>query len=150
MKKRSIHLLLLILLSFCSWSSLHATIRYVKQGGAGDGSSWTNASGDLQAMINASGAGDQVWVAAGTYKPTSGSNRTISFVMKNGVAIYGGFPNTGNPGMGNRNWATHVTTLSGNIGTGSNADNSYHVINNSGLNNTAVLDGFNVTGEFRL
>ncbi|MBL7792681.1 MAG: T9SS type A sorting domain-containing protein [Saprospiraceae bacterium] len=146
MKKRSIHLLLLILLSFCSWGSLHATIRYVKQGGAGDGSSWTNASGDLQAMINASGAGDQVWVAAGTYKPTSGSNRTISFVMKNGVAIYGGFPNTGNPGLGNRNWATHVTTLSGNIGTISFADNSYHVINNSGLNNTAVLDGFTVSG----
>ncbi|MCO6488828.1 MAG: hypothetical protein J5I98_10440, partial [Phaeodactylibacter sp.] len=45
-------------------NNLHATIRYVKPGGSGtaDGSSWGNASGDLQAMINASGPGDQVWV----------------------------------------------------------------------------------------
>ena len=43
-------------------------IRYVKAGGTGSGSSWTNASGDLQAMINASGV-TEVWVAGGTFKP---------------------------------------------------------------------------------
>ncbi|QKZ12737.1 hypothetical protein [Spirosoma sp. KUDC1026] len=36
------------------------TIRYVKAGATGTGTSWSNASGDLQAMINASTAGDQV------------------------------------------------------------------------------------------
>lgn len=35
-----------------------STIRYVKAGASGTGASWTTASGDLQAMINASGAGD--------------------------------------------------------------------------------------------
>ncbi len=139
MKKRYIHLLLLMILSFCSWGSLHATIRYVKQHGGGEGTSWEDASDDLQAMINASSPGDQVWVAAGTYKPTTDSDRYISFAMKNGVAIYGGFPNTGNPGMGNRNWGTHVTTLSGE-------DYYFYVINNNNLNSTAVLDGFTITG----
>ena len=38
------------------------TIRYVKPTatGTGDGLSWTNASGNLQAMITASAANDQV------------------------------------------------------------------------------------------
>ncbi|MCB9297949.1 MAG: hypothetical protein H6559_33220 [Lewinellaceae bacterium] len=36
-------------------------------------------------MINASASGDQVWVAAGTYKPTTGTDRTISFSLKNGT-----------------------------------------------------------------
>ncbi|MDR1737566.1 MAG: hypothetical protein LBR66_01925, partial [Candidatus Symbiothrix sp.] len=47
------------------------TVRYVTSTvqGTGDGSSWENASNDLQAMINASDAGDTVHVAAGTYKP---------------------------------------------------------------------------------
>lgn len=49
---------------------IHAqTIRYVKPtaSGLGDGSSWANASNDIQATINASGFNTQIWVAAGTY-----------------------------------------------------------------------------------
>ncbi len=115
--------------------NLTAAVRYVKQGGTGNGSTWGNASGDLQAMINASGAGDQVWVAAGTY-----SNGL--FVMKNGVEILGGFPNTGNPGLGARNWIAHVTTLSG----GSNVIRNVFTIG-SPLIGTAVLDGFTITGS---
>jgi hypothetical protein len=114
--------------------NLTAAVRYVRQGGTGNGSTWGNASGDLQAMIDASGAGDQVWVAAGTY-----SNG--HFVMKNGVEILGGFPNTGNPGLGNRNWIAHVTTLSG----GSNVISNVFTIG-SPLTGTAVLDGFTITG----
>ena len=85
--------------------NLTAAVRYVKQGGTGNGSTWGNASGDLQAMINASGAGDQVWVAQGTYN-------NGSFVMKNGVEILGGFPNTGNPGLGvSPGWMTGLGVL---------------------------------------
>ena len=49
------------------------TIRYVKPtvSGSGDGSSWANASNNLQSMINNSASNDQVWVAAGTYKPNA-------------------------------------------------------------------------------
>ena len=48
------------------------TFRYVKPvaTGTGDGATWADASADLQGMINASASGDEVWVAAGTYKPT--------------------------------------------------------------------------------
>lgn len=55
---------------FCFITSAFAqTIHYhyVKTIATGDGtgSSWDNASGDLQEMINASASGDQIWVAAG-------------------------------------------------------------------------------------
>jgi hypothetical protein len=46
-----------------------------------------------------------------------------------------------------RDWMMHVTVLSGDIGVPNNStDNTYHVFYNSGLNSTAVLDGFTITG----
>ncbi|MCB9297152.1 MAG: hypothetical protein H6559_29120 [Lewinellaceae bacterium] len=46
-----------------------------------------------------------------------------------------------------RDWAVYETTLSGDIDNdGTLANNSYHVIFNNNLNNTAVLDGFTVSG----
>ena len=78
-------------------------IRYVKPTatGTGDGSSWDNASGDLQKMIdeladnNVSQQAGEVWVAAGTYKPQSqlisGMNYSASFRMRDGISVYGGF-----------------------------------------------------------
>jgi hypothetical protein len=95
-------------------------------------------------MINASTAGDEVWVAAGTYKPTTTTDRNISFSMKNGVGIYGGFNGTETQ-LSQRNWWTNVTTLSGDIGiSGNNSDNSYSVIVNEGIS-SAIFDGFTVT-----
>jgi len=116
--------------------------------GANNGSSWTDAFTDLQtALSNFCSSVTEVWVAAGTYKPTTGTDRNISFVMKNGVGIYGGFNGTETL-LSQRNWVNNVTTLSGDIGmVGDNSDNSYHVIfnNNNGLDNSALLDGFTVT-----
>jgi hypothetical protein len=125
-------------------------IRYVRQGGAGtgNGNSWVNASADLQSQIDVAGA-QQVWVAQGTYKPGGDTNtdRFVSFSMKNGVRIYGGFATTGTPALTDRNPASFPVVLSGDIGTlGDNSDNSYHVIRNSNLDATAVLDGFVITG----
>lgn len=78
-------------------------IRYVRQGATGDGSSWDNASGDLQKMIDElaeitpSQAGE-VWVAAGTYTPQSqlisGTAYSASFRMRDGISVYGGFAGT--------------------------------------------------------
>jgi predicted outer membrane repeat protein len=146
--------ILLVLLSGAGLLAQAQTIRYVKprHSGDGSGSSWANASGNLQVMINASAANDQVWVAAGTYKPTSGNNRTISFTMKEGVSIYGGF--TGSETSLSQRPAINLTTrstttLSGDIDNSpvDNSGNSYNVISNrSGLTNNAVLDGFVITG----
>ncbi|KAB7731119.1 hypothetical protein F5984_09920 [Rudanella paleaurantiibacter] len=146
--------LLIILLFGIPLTGQAQTIRYVKAtaSGNGSGSSWANASGDLQAMINASSANDQVWVAAGVYKPTSSTNPGVSFSMKDGVKIYGGFVGNEqtfaarpqiNPVLGQPS----STTLSGDIdGDGTLANNSYHVIKNSRISRTAILDGFVITG----
>ncbi len=79
-------------------------IRYVKQGGTGDGTSWANASGNLQQMINNLADNNpqnmpgEVWVAAGTYAPQSqvisGTSYSASFRMRDGISVYGGFAGT--------------------------------------------------------
>lgn len=78
-------------------------IRYVKSvaTGTGDGSSWENASGNLQNMIdelaknNPQNLPGEVWVAAGTYVPQvqviSGTTYSASFLMRDGISVYGGF-----------------------------------------------------------
>jgi parallel beta-helix repeat protein len=114
--------------------------------GTGDGSSWGDAYTDLQLALNAAYSGDEVWVAAGTYRPSSGNDRTATFQMESGVALYGGFSG-GERVRERRDWKAYVTILSGDIGTaGDNSDNSYHVVTGSEADETAVLDGFTVTG----
>jgi predicted outer membrane repeat protein len=123
-----------------------STIRYVKQGGTGNCDSW-GAACELRVALPAAQAGDQIWVAEGVYKPTTGTDRTATFQIKSEVAIYGGFPPTGAPGWGDRDWEDYPTVLSGDIGTeGNTDDNVYHVVTGSGTDGTAVLDGFTITG----
>lgn len=122
-------------------------IHYVKWNASGlnNGTSWANAYTDLQSALAAASSGDEIWVAAGTYKPTTGTDRTASFTLKNGVAIYGGFAGT-ETARTQHNPVTNVTILSGEIGAAGVEDNSYHVVNGGGTNDTAILDGFTITG----
>jgi predicted outer membrane repeat protein len=114
--------------------------------GANDGSSWANAYTDLQDALADAAGGDEIWIAEGVYKPTSGTDRTATFSLASGVEIYGGF--AGNEAYQyERDWRAHPTVLSGDIGTvGNSADNSYHVVSGSGVNSTAVLDGVIIVG----
>lgn len=123
------------------------TILYVKPiaSGTADGSSWGNASGDLQAMIDAAGPNTQIWVAEGTYKPTTGTDRSISFSMKNGVTLVSGFSGV-ETSISQRHTGLYKAILSGQIGDpNTDSDNSYHVIKNYDLDSTAVLDGFTIS-----
>lgn len=59
---------------------------------------WATSTTNLQGAIDASGTGNQGWVATATYKPSGNAktNHGISFAMKNEVAFYGGFAATSN------------------------------------------------------
>jgi len=86
----------------------------------------------------------EIWVAAGTYLPTTGTDRTKSFQLVPSVALYGGF--VGNElARAERNIAFNVTTLSGEIGTPDWSDNSLHVVSGA---TGATLDGFTITGGY--
>lgn len=108
---------------------------YVKLGatGASDGTSWTDAYTDFQTAINAAINGDSIFVAQATYLPASGT----SFVMKEGVKIFGGFVGT-ETAFNQRNLANKAI-LQGN---GSRVITN----DNNGLTAAAVLDGFIATG----
>jgi predicted outer membrane repeat protein len=114
---------------------------------SGDCLSWATAC-DLQTALGLAGSGNAIYVGAGTYYPTTTSDRSISFQMESGVTILGGFPAAGGI-ITERNWLTNVTTLSANIGDPAlETDNSYHVVKNEGIASTAVLDGFVITGGY--
>jgi len=119
----------------------------IDAGGAADGTSWTDAYTDLKQAITAAMAGDEIWVADGTYTPTTGTARNTAFALKNDVAIYGGFAG-GESSVTQRDWVANVTILSGDIGTvGDDSDNSHTIINNgfNNANSSAILDGFTIT-----
>ena len=128
---------------------------YVKAGATapGNGGSWGTAFPSLQTALattqNALPAvkgSYEIWVAGGTYTPTTGTDRSASFNLVNGVGVYGGFDGT-ESARSQRDWVTNLTTLSGDIGTtGVSTDNSYHVVYGSGLDNSTVLDGFTISG----
>ena len=130
-------------------------IVYVDVDATGDntGTSWVDAFNDLQDGLEAASAGDEIWVAEGTYFPSVLSEpddpRTAHFKLKNEVAVYGGF--IGNESsFEQRDWEVNRTTLSGDIGIADDdADNSYHVFFHNDdyvLDQTAILDGFVVKG----
>jgi predicted outer membrane repeat protein len=114
--------------------------------------SWENAC-TLQRALTHLVPGMEIWVAEGTYKPTTGSDRAASFLLNLGVEVYGGFPNSGNPLFTERNPTAYPTILSGDLLGNDNsnvqyeeparADNSYHVVSVMG---NILLDGLIITG----
>ena len=111
----------------CLFTTLAAaqTIRYVKPvaTGTGDGSSWTNAASNLQRTIDRSAPDDQVWVAAGLYKPTRippgldpTNDRKKTFFFSNGVKVFGGFDGTETAPDQRDLTGPSSTTLSGDLG----------------------------------
>jgi predicted outer membrane repeat protein len=79
----------------------------------------------------------------GIYHPTTGTDQNASFQLKNGVAIYGGFLGT-ETALDQREPGVNRTTLSGEIGSATTFDNSYHVVIASGTDTSAVLDGVTI------
>jgi hypothetical protein len=134
---------LLCLVLFINENSFAGTV-YVDSAAAGsnNGTSWGNAYASLQSALGAAIHGDQIWVARGTYKPTTGTDRAISFKMVVGVNMYGGFNGTETV-YSQRDWKRNVSILSGDIGVvGDSSDNSYTVVKGA---DSATIDGFTIT-----
>ncbi|MCB0645238.1 MAG: right-handed parallel beta-helix repeat-containing protein [Saprospiraceae bacterium] len=113
--------------------------------GLNNGTSWANAYTILQSALDGSISGDQIWVAQGTYtpskdpfgNPTPSDARDLTFYLKNGVAIYGGF--FGNEAvLDQRDPISYETILSGSFGPNSSV---FHVVLSVSDNVNTVLDG---------
>ena len=85
-----------VLVMTASSAAYGAAIRVTTTGAAtmGCGSTWPMACDfhfglDVQAV-----PGDELWVQAGTYKPHA-SVETVSFNLRSGIAVYGGFATGG-------------------------------------------------------
>lgn len=113
----------------------------------GDGESWNSAFNSLSEALAAAKSGDGIWVAAGTYYPTTDDDRDASFVLKEGASLYGGFKGSEEQ-VSQRDWRGRRTILSGDIGEkGVSEDNVFHVVRGA---DEAALDGFVITGGYSL
>ena len=130
----------------------------------GDGRNWVTAYDNLQDALALAVSGNEIWVAQGVYYPDVGNSqldgdRLATFVLKEGVSLYGGFNGT-ESNLNQRNVDINTTILSGDVDNNdSNLDannisenttdvvggNSYHIVNGAAVFTTTVFDGFTVT-----
>ena len=138
-----------LVIALFSISTLFCQTIYVKQNGTGNGSSWQQATGDLQIALQSASFGAEVWVAKGIYKPTSCSTcgeveRNTAFEVRDGVKLLGGF--NGTETQSNQRSATqNLTILSGDIDN-DNAltNNSYTILITQGVSDQTIIDGFTI------
>lgn len=146
-------ILLLIVILNCNSQTV-----YVKKDATGlnNGTSWQNAYTNLSIAINSTTSG-QIWVAQGTYIPTTDLNGQVpsnaklnTFKLKSDIAIYGGFSGIETE-LAQRNWSNYPTILSGNIGDENlYDDNLIHVLSSeyANLNSNTILDGLTIKGGY--
>jgi len=87
--------------------------------GVNYGSSWDNALTSLQVAFDMAEAGDEIWIAEGTYTPDpGGTDETRSFTITgalDGLKVYGGFDGT-ESAADQRDPQANRTILSGDVG----------------------------------
>jgi len=133
--------------------------------GLDDGSSWMNAYTNLQFALLHPAKCSEIWVAKGVYKPTVGTDPTLSFYIGPGMKIYGGFDGDETE-REKREPYTNLTVLSGDIDNNDahaadsqidltwedvQGENSYNIVTIDGttgtpIDNETVLDGVIITG----
>jgi len=158
--------LIAILAALIPPPALGDPVIYVDQNATGsthDGSSWCNAFLFLQDALGVATYGTTVKVADGTYTPVPSSPtnpRQTSFHLVNGVTIEGAYAGCGAPNPNDRNTVQYETTLTGDLNGDdvevlspydllnepTRAENSYHVVTGSDRDESAVLNGFTISG----
>ena len=150
LRSHNFYFLIFILSSSIFISSIKAqnTTWYVTSAGMGNksGSSWTNASNDLQMVINAAVSGDEVRVGAGEYKarnvPETNEidtfyGKACYYIVNKNLRLFGGYPSVGGS---IRNASLNRTIL--------NADFQTHVLLTINLSAATRIDGFELRGGF--
>jgi hypothetical protein len=139
--------------------SINRKIIYVNNGlatGANDGTTWTNAfrtNTALQEALNTSCLSNEIWVAAGTYKPSNipiecigcSGSRDYSFFIRENIRLIGGF--TGNEtSIAQSDPIKNPTILSGDVGTPLvNTDNCHNVVTMVDNPSESAIFGFKIT-----
>ncbi|MDN3677756.1 T9SS type A sorting domain-containing protein [Flavobacterium paronense] len=140
---------LLLLVVLCAFFNANATVYYVNKNATGtnNGANWTNAFTTIELAFSNAIVGDQVWVAAGVYKP-AGTTRSATFTIPNGVEVYGGFAGT-ETSLAQRDLTVNTTTLNGDIGAaGTQTDNCYSVVTFTNASNLTKFDGFKIINAY--
>ncbi len=133
----------LIVVLICT--SSEAKIIYVDDAAAGvnDGSSWADAYNYLQDALAAALEGDEIRVAQGIYNPDLGGGNTVgdqraTFQLIGGVIIKGGYAGLGETDPNIVDVNLYKSILRG--------FNNCHIVTGSNVDETAILNGFTITG----
>ncbi|MHC4687940.1 MAG: choice-of-anchor Q domain-containing protein, partial [Planctomycetota bacterium] len=148
---RIIQILIVVFVLLTTAPTFAGNIIYVDADAAGakDGSSWADAFDHLYNALGGAQAGDEIRVAQGTYIG-------LFFQLINGVTIKGGYAGVGEPDPNARDVEQFETILKGdpdiddetNFANYSESSPGVHVIIGSWTDETAVLDGFTITGGY--
>lgn len=131
-------------------ANLSDSIIYVDSSATGleNGSTWTDAFSNLTDALQTAEQGDTIWMAQGTYFPTSGDDRAATFNLIGGVALLGGFEGIESSSE-ERNPLLNPVVLSGDIGIpGDSFDNSYHILTVVDTDSSTTIDGITIRDGF--
>ncbi|WP_461485126.1 hypothetical protein, partial [Pedobacter sp.] len=167
MMKTFTKILMLLAFSFLTENALAKIIYVNAANGAAvtkDGTTWANAYVSLQDAIGNSVNGDEIWVAKGVYKPSVAPNllsitsgtQDYTFMVPEGVKLYGGFKGDGTDNITTRDFVTNETILDGDLNGNDDGDdfakktdNVFHVVTIvAHSTNTFVVDGFTVQNGY--
>ncbi|NIA15929.1 MAG: hypothetical protein GWP08_17845, partial [Nitrospiraceae bacterium] len=117
------------------WGGVAAAQVYVSLAGDGsDGDSWATAYTSVEeAVDDAVVLGEDIWVAAGVYPVLA------EIGVATDLALYGGFPPTGDPVFEDRDWSLYETVLDG--------QGIAQTLFQFGSNSTGTFSGFTITGS---
>jgi len=136
-----------------------SNILYVDDTATGNntGGTWGDAFTTLEAALNVATSVSEIWVAQGTYIPTTTNSdpRKATFLLSSDIKLYGGFNGT-EITLSQRDPKTNTTILSGDLQADDNAtlldteptrqDNAYHIVSIRGNTQNVVIDGFTISG----
>ncbi len=123
--------------------------------GLNDGTSWADAYRHLQDALHQADPGDQLWIAAGVYRPDQGvgyslGDRSASFLIGDQLQLFGGF--VGNESSITDRTISQPTILSGDLLEDDGPlpvgyeDNSFHVLRADFIGAGTQLDGLVISG----